>query len=157
MKNAVIGLLSLTTIFFGYHYFKGNQHAEVSQVDSSSTGRFTKDDMPAMKKEGDHVVIEAKEALKPVEEFKAKMSPEALKQVEAFEKLGMKVKFKDNNDGTMAIVIENNEKTVKVDKIYKSEQWDKLENALLAQVNSKSQKTDLSDEEQKILDDWKKN
>lgn len=91
----------------------------------------------------------------PIAQIKDKMAPQALKQIEQFENMGFDVRYRDNKDGTMALIVENKEKTYTMENLYKPEQWEGMESAILTEVNNKAKKTELSDEEQSIVEKWR--
>ena len=42
-----------------------------------------------------------------------------------------------------------------MENLYKPEQWEGMESAILTEVNNKAKKTELSDEEQSIVEKWR--
>lgn len=157
IKNTAIVLLLVTTTFFGYHFFSKEEKQDeiadkvnelVSQKEKRETGSLIKSETAQLVKNGEA-------HFRPVEELKPNMSEEARQQVSQLENIGLDVKFKDNKDGTMAVQIAHKDRVVKIDQLEKTEQWENREEAILAAVNKNAEKTELSNREREIVEQWK--
>ncbi|MBP9681827.1 MAG: hypothetical protein KBD76_10515 [Bacteriovorax sp.] len=154
MKNALIIFLLGSTCFYGFKYFSSSR-IEDKVTESKNTIKMERE-----KKEENKINSASRVQVQnipgaPIAQIKDKMAPQALKQIEQFENMGFDVRYRDNKDGTMALIVENKEKTYTMENLYKPEQWEGMESAILTEVNNKAKKTELSDEEQSIVEKWR--
>lgn len=154
MKKGLLLFILLGVVSASYQYW-GHSNIEDKIVEAKNT---IKNDIAT--EERSRSIASEKNAIKKlpgssIVSLKSKMSKEALNEVERLEKMGFELKYRDNNNGTMAIVIENKEAVYKLDNLYTPEQWEKVEAPLLSEVNKNAKKTDLTDEEISIVDKWK--
>lgn len=154
MKKGFI-VLAVIALGIGAYHYSGHSSMEEKIVEAKKS---IKKDM--VNEKISRSIASEKNVMKklpgsPVVNLKSKMSKDALNEVERLEKMGFEVKYRDNNDGTMAIIIENKETVYKMDNLYTPEEWEKLEVPLLSEVNKNSKKTELTDEELSIVDKWK--